>query len=72
MSVRHDAYGYDQDFDAPEPTAILICEYCAAEIPITWGETIAALYYTIGEYELVACECGAVFGEGDTLEVKDD
>lgn len=62
--------GCDPD-ELNAPTLILLCGFCAREIAFIGDsdEDVIDGCYTLGEYELVACDCGAVYGEGDTIEV---
>ena len=56
------------------PTLILLCGFCAREIAFigTGDEEIIDGSYTLGEYDLVGCDCGAVYGEGDKVAVLNE
>jgi hypothetical protein len=58
--------------DEPAPTLILICPYCHADI-LFYGdgsEGVEDGTYTLNEYYVAVCTCGAIFGEDDTLEIR--
>jgi len=56
-----------------EPTLIVYCDFCNAEIHLygdLFGRTDEAGFYEFGIDESAICECGATYGDGDLLETE--
>ena len=58
------------DAEEPAPTAILICPSCHGEIEYYSEIDDGAEEITLGDREHVVCDCDAVYGEDDVLEVQ--
>ncbi len=63
--------GFDADDYAP--THILECRFCPEPIEYYGDETPDADWrIVLGECDQAVCHCGAIYGEGDWLEVIDE
>ncbi len=63
--------GLDADDNAP--THILACRFCPAQIDYYGDETPDDDWHIVlGAYEQAVCHCGAIYSEGDWLEVIDE
>jgi hypothetical protein len=55
-------------FDEPDtPMVFLQCGFCP--IQMGYAGTVTGSTHTLGTDEHLECDCGATYGEGDTLEV---